>query len=140
MIRRELAIFLIVGTLTVLLDFAVYRALVTWAATNVDAAKGISFLSGTVFAYFANRHWTFGQQAAPAGSAWRFAVLYATTLAANVVLNAGVLAGLSHASDSYSPVMAVQLAFLLATAVSAVLNFFGMKFFVFTAPPATTAP
>ena len=140
MIRRELTIFLIVGTLTVLLDFAVYRGLVTWVATDVDAAKGISFLSGTVFAYFANRHWTFGQKTAPAGSAWRFAVLYATTLAANVVLNAGVLAALADTSHSYAAAMAVQLAFLLATAVSAVLNFFGMKFFVFTAPPATTSP
>lgn len=137
MIRRELAVFLVVGTLTVLLDFFVYRGLVAWAAFGVDAAKGISFFVGTVFAYFANRHWTFGQKAARAGSAWRFAVLYATTLAANVVLNAWVLAGLAN---SYSAAVAVQGAFLLATGVSAVLNFLGMKFFVFAAPSQTTSP
>ncbi len=135
MIRRELMIFLVVGTLTVVLDFAVYRGLVNWGAVNVDGAKGLGFLAGTVFAYFANRHWTFGQKTALRQSAWRFALLYASTLAANVVLNAWVLAVLAKPVAQAAAPLAVQAAFLLATGVSAVLNFVGMKFFVFATPP-----
>lgn len=132
MIRRELAVFLVVGSLTVLVDFTTYRGLVAWVGLNVDAAKGLGFLAGTVFAYFANRHWTFGQHAAPVGSAWRFVLLYAATLAANVGLNAAVLAVLAGSAG------AVQWAFLMATGVSATLNFLGMKFFVFKAPSRAT--
>lgn len=138
MIRRELAIFLVVGTLTVLLDFAVYRVLVAWSAASVDLAKGVGFLVGTVFAYFANRHWTFGSKATPTGTAWRFVLLYASTLAANVLLNAGVLAALAKPFASAWVPLAVQfgvhVAFVVATAASALLNFFGMKFFVFATP------
>jgi len=90
-------------------------------------AKATGFLTGTLFAYFANRLWTFGHTQHQSGSAWRFAVLYASTLGANVLINALALKLLADAMGS------VQLAFLLATGVSASLNFVGMKFFVFKA-------
>jgi putative flippase GtrA len=124
MIRREIGIFLIVGALTVVVDFCVYRSL-GWAGMRVDIAKAAGFLAGTVFAYFANRMWTFNHARHAAGSALRFALLYATTLGANVAVNGMVLSSLAGSSA------AVQIAFLIATAVSAALNFVGMKFFVF---------
>jgi putative flippase GtrA len=125
MIKRELSIFLIVGSLTVLVDFTVYRGLVSLQLLNVDIGKAVGFLAGTVFAYFANRFWTFGHKSASSGSAWRFIVLYAVTLVVNVYINAlalDVLAGLA---------LAVKVAFLVATGMSATINFFGMKLFVF---------
>lgn len=125
MIRRELSLFLMVGSLTVLIDYLTYRSL-TWVL-GVDAAKGVSFITGTVFAYFANRFWTFGHTQHAAGSAWRFAVLYAVTLSTNVGINALALNALIFLPG------AVQFAFLIATAVSATLNFVGMKSFVFKA-------
>jgi|SRR5450830_48904 len=125
MIKRELGIFLIVGTLTVLLDFGVYRSLVWFQVTGIDMAKTIGFLSGTVFAYFANRFWTFRCHSPAVGTAWRFILVYATTLGINVLINSFALKFFN------SIVLAVQLAFLLATGVSAMLNFMGMKFFVF---------
>ena len=137
MIRRELAVFLVAGTLTVLLDFAVYRGLLAWGAADVEVAKGMGFLAGTMFAYFANRHWTFGHTADQRGSAWRFAGLYATTLAVNVVVNAGFLAALAPSSLNE---VAVSVAFVLATGVSAALNFLGLKFFVFAASRQATLP
>ena len=127
MIKRELTLFLIVGSLTVLIDFLAYRGLVWTGLVGVEVAKGSSFLLGTVFAYFANRFWTFGHAAHQPGSPWRFGVLYAATLAANVIVNAAVLRLLVDSS------VAVQLAFLIATGVSATLNFVGMKLFVFRA-------
>lgn len=125
MIKREFGIFLIVGSLTVLVDFAVYRGLLWLDVTSIDLAKGVSFLAGTVFAYFANRFWTFGHQSIAAGSVGRFAALYLSTLIANIAVNALALKALIDAPSS------LQWAFLLATGVSAILNFLGMKFFVF---------
>lgn len=127
MIRRELVIFLIVGSLTVLLDFLVYRGLIWIGLMGIDMAKGTSFLAGTVFAYFANRFWTFSHAAHDPGSAWRFIALYAATLGANIAVNSLALKLLGGAVGT------VSIAFLLATGASAVLNFLGMKLFVFNA-------
>jgi putative flippase GtrA len=125
MIKRELTIFLIVGVSTVLVDFISYRGLIGFQVMEVDMAKAAGFLVGTLFAYFANRFWTFGHNPHVPGSVWRFSALYASTLGANVLTNALVLKLLADMA------IAFQLSFLLATGVSACLNFLGMKYFVF---------
>jgi len=130
MIKREVAIFLIVGVSTVLVDFISYRGLIGFQVMEVDMAKAAGFLVGTLFAYFANRFWTFGHNPHVPGSVWRFSALYASTLGANVLTNALVLKLLADMA------IAIQLAFLLATGVSACLNFLGMKLFVFKPIPA----
>ena len=127
MIRRELGIFLVVGSLTVLIDYLTYRSLTWGQFLAVDTAKGAGFVTGTVFAYIANRFWTFGHKQHAAGSTWRFALLYAVTLSTNIGINALALNALNALSG------AVQFAFLIATAVSATMNFVGMKSFVFKA-------
>lgn len=127
MIRRELGVFLIIGSLTVAVDFLTYHSLLWIGMNGIALAKAISFLVGTLFAYFANRSWTFNSQAHAAGSAMRFAMLYALTLAANVIVNTGALHLFAGTGS------AMQMAFLLATGISACLNFIGMKLFVFKA-------
>jgi putative flippase GtrA len=134
MIKRELSVFLVVGALTVMLDFAAYRSLVWTAMVGIDLSKALGFLAGTLFAYYANKRWTFNHQAHTPGSVWRFALLYTITLGTNVLVNAACLAVLSPLS------IATYAAFIIATALSAALNFLGMKFFVFkaSAPPETS--
>lgn len=124
MIRKEASVFLIVGTLTVVVDFFSYHLLL-WLGVMYSIAKASGFIVGTVFAYFANKHWTFGHVEHAHNSIPRFVALYAITLGANVLVNQGVLGVAGHASTG------VNVAFLIATGVSAVLNFIGMKFFVF---------
>lgn len=131
MIKRELFRFLIVGSLTVVVDFVTYRGLLWFEVLNVDMAKGMGFVGGTVFAYFANRLWTFGGRPHAPGSAGRFVVLYAITLGANILVNAILLNQL--ADYAY----AITGAFLFATTISAALNFLGMKFFVFKLPASS---
>lgn len=132
MIRRELGLFLVVGTLTVLIDYLIYSALSWWPVLPLSVAKAVGFITGTVFAYFANRFWTFGYKSRAHGSVVRFILLYAGTLLINVAMNGLALAALATLQGS------VQLAFLIATAVSATMNFIGMKLFVFkTALPQT---
>jgi putative flippase GtrA len=131
MIKRQLAVFLVVGSLTVLIDFLIYRCLVWTGWVDIHPAKAIGFLSGTLFAYFANRIWTFGYKEHVPGSAWRFALLYAFSLSANVLVNSSCLTLLGNLP------IAVQGAFLIATGTSTVLNFLGMKLFVFKASALT---
>ena len=164
MIKRELAIFLIVGTLTVMIDFLTYRGLVWTQLLGVDSAKGLGFLTGTVFAYFANRFWTFGHKTHAVGSAWRFIILYSLTLATNVLVNAFLMSYLpiqlpvlldmlkeatqlimidqpiyeevnGMLNKLLNKEITIQIAFLVATVTSAALNFIGMKLFVFKTNP-----
>lgn len=128
MMRKQLAIFLIAGSLTTLVDFCIYKLLCHFELLNLAMAKSIGFLVGTLFAYAINRLWTFSQQTHGRGTAERFVLLYVSTLAVNVAVNSlalGLLANLPVANQQ------VQIAFIFATATSACLNFLGMKFFVF---------
>jgi len=129
MIKRQLVIFLVVGVATILVDFISYRSLIGLHVMEVNMAKATGFLVGTLFAYFANRFWTFGHKSYAPGSVWRFSALYASTLGINVLINALALKMLSDVAA------VIQLAFLLATGVSACLNFWGMKLFVFSPIP-----
>jgi putative flippase GtrA len=122
-LRGELGRFLIVGGTTVAIDLASYRLLL-WIGLAVALAKGLGFIAGTIFAYHANRLWTFAAE----GGRWRFAgflALYAITLGVNVGVNSGALLLLGVGE------LALAIAFLAATGASATLNFLGMKFLVF---------
>ena len=127
MIRRQLLIFLAVGCLTVIIDYAVYRYLAVFLDLGINIGKGLSFFAGTVFAYIANRFWTFNNKDPDVGSIYRFIPLYVSTCAINIVVNAVVLSFFSNLLFSG------YLAFIIATFCSSVLNFLGMKFFVFRA-------
>jgi len=108
----------------VLLDLAAYRALLL-ADVPVDWAKAAGFIAGTLFAYFANRLFTF--QAQGGGRVFAaFLGLYAITLCCNVAVNHAALLILPRGE------VPLAIAFVLATAVSATLNFIGMRFAVFT--------
>lgn len=125
MIRRELSIFLVVGLLSVALDFIVYRSLAYFFLCNISLAKASGFISGSFFAYFANRFWTFKQQSTRSGSLWRFILVYSMGLLLNVLINQGILLVWDNSAALY-------IAFLMATGISAAINFMGMKSFVFT--------
>lgn len=125
MIQKEIRIFLIVGLLTVLIDFLSYHSLVWTHLVDINIAKALGFIMGTVFAYFANRLWTFGHKEPVRGSAFRFTLLYFFTLGANVLMNSLFL------KICYFSPYAIQIAFLIATGTSATLNFIGMKWFAF---------
>ena len=121
--KRELGIFLIVGISTVFIDFVVYSSLVEFEILEI--AKAIGFIVGSLYAYFANRFWTFRHKSHKPGSAWRFFIIYNCTLGANILVNTASLKLLNNNDTG------VQLAFLLATGTSATLNFVGMKFYAF---------
>ena len=128
MVKREFFIFLIVGLLTVAVDFIAYRGFIWSELAGIHMAKGLSFGVGTMFAYLANRFWTFSDKAHASGALVRFIILYAVTLGLNVFVNSSILTILDHTPAAF------YVAFVIATATSACLNFLGMKFFVFRSP------
>jgi len=125
---QHLARFLVVGACTVGTDFVVYRALLLLEVPTV-AAKTTSFIVATMLAYVLNRRWTFGAEGDRRTVA-AFVALYACTLVANVTVNSLVLRLLDGVPAR------VEIAFLVAQAVSTTINFLVMRHVIFTRPAA----
>jgi putative flippase GtrA len=117
--------FTVIGICSVIIDFLTYSSLLTYIALNKESAKGIGFVAGTLFAYFGNRSLTFSKKIYRKKSFMYFFTLYLLTLLINILINSFILKIIDATYMGY------KIAFLVATAVSASLNFIGMKFFVF---------
>lgn len=119
-LKKELPRFLIAGFSAVGTDLASYMILLDWF--HASLAKAISFSLGSIVAFLVNKFWTFESKPLSAVEVASFIALYMLTLMANVTINQIVL--------SIFP-LSILLAFLMATGTSTVLNFVGMKFWVF---------
>lgn len=117
--KRQLIKFIVAGIIAVAVDFGAYYFLINYMSHNVS--KGFSFLVGSIIAYLLNKFWTFKTKEFSGTQLFRFFLLYATTLAINVLVNKGVLNLFNN----------VLFGFLCATGASTILNFFGQKFWVF---------
>jgi putative flippase GtrA len=125
LIKKEIKMFIVIGICTVIIDYLTYSSILTYTALNKEKAKGLGFVAGTLFAYFGNRSLTFSKKTHRKKSFMYFSTLYLMTLFLNILINSFVL---KIIGESY---LGYKIAFLIATAFSATLNFFGMKFFVF---------
>jgi len=133
MFKRELVVFIVVGSLTFAIDYFVYTCMMTFMHFSIELAKVIGIMAGTTSAYVVNRLWTFNHTHYTIGSIWRFLLLYLVTLSINVGINSGVLLLLDERP------IAVVTAFTLAAGIAASLNFIGMRYFVFKTHKNATA-
>jgi putative flippase GtrA len=120
----QLSRFVAIGVLSAMVDFGAYHLLLG-VGTWVHAAKGISFILGTTTAYLLNRRFTF---AATAGGRSRFAgfvLLYGTTFALNIGVNALMLAALPAMP------LRVSVAWVVAQGAATVVNFVMLRTVVF---------
>jgi len=119
-LNKEIPRFLVAGFSAVGTDLATYILLSTWLHESL--AKMLSFILGSIVAFIINKYWTFESKPLEIKEMINFIALYLSTLAVNVAVNQLVL--------NQFPLM-IMLGFLMATGTSTVLNFIGMKLWVF---------
>ena len=125
MITRELRRFAIIGTLTVVIDFIIYN-IILYLTSNHIYAKGIGFTIGTIFSYKYNKIWTFSIKRSKPYSALKYYCVYIIGLSLNVwIYRIAIVSVLEETIDRN------YIAFIMATAVSALSNFLLIKYIVF---------
>ena len=120
---NQLGRFVAVGALSALVDFGIYHALLE-VGLWVHAAKAVSFICGTTTAYLLNRRFTF-DTAGGKGRLAGFMLLYGTTFALNIGMNALMLAVLPQMP------LRVSLAWMIAQGTATAVNFVMLRTVVF---------
>lgn len=118
---KQIIRYLFVGGGAVFIDYISYFALMRFVAVQPSIAKGASYIMGALFAFIMNKIWTFESDEPTHKAFGKFAALYFSTFLANVSINSAILWIFGGK----------QIAFILATATSIVLNYIGQKFWVF---------
>ena len=132
MINREFCFFMANGLTSVTLAYGVYRGLIA-SGLKIEIANGMAYLAGMVYGFFANKHLAFRDRGAGSTvKVARYALLHTGTLLVNLVTNSLVLSILRDLPFD------LFIAFLAAISISTVLNFMGLKYWVFKRSAGTS--
>jgi putative flippase GtrA len=123
-IEKEVLRFSLVGVSTVTVAYIIYRTLV-FTGMDRDISNGLAYGFGVCLSYFANKYWTFNNKKKNHQVLVQFLILHVFSLFACVFINSIAFINLSN------NIFRVELAFFLGIATSTLLNFIGMKYFVF---------
>ena len=119
--NREIIKFIVVGVLAVLIDGTTYALMVRAIGFEHGLSKRVSFILGSIWAFFANKYYTFNSPAPARKEIVLFSILYITTYFVN-----GWIHDITWKKSDLD-----WLSFLTATTTSTVINYLGQKFVVF---------
>ena len=119
--NSEIIKFIVVGVLAVLIDGTTYALMVRAIGFEHGLSKRVSFILGSIWAFFANKYYTFNSPAPARKEIILFSILYITTYFVN-----GWIHNITWKKSDLD-----WLSFLTATATSTVINYLGQKFVVF---------
>jgi len=123
--RRQFARFLLIGGACTLFDLGVYVLWTQLAGLSPPLAKGLSYLTAMGPGFLANKFWAFGSRRNALSEPAIYASLYTATLLVNVAVNSAALAAVGREP------LARLGAFVVATSVTTVLNFLGLRLIAF---------
>jgi putative flippase GtrA len=125
-LKSQFILFGGVGIVSTAIDAIFYFLIIKFILADISIAKAISFIAGTSNSYFLNRTYTFKSNIShKKGMAKHFA-LYGFSLLINVFTNKTIFNLLEGSGENF----AIEIAFLIATTFSVVINFLGLKFYV----------
>ena len=119
--NSEIIKFIVVGVLAVLIDGTTYALMVRAIGFEHGLSKRVSFILGSIWAFFANKYYTFNSPAPARKEIVLFSILYITTYFVN-----GWIHNITWKKSDLD-----WLSFLTATTTSTVINYLGQKFVVF---------
>jgi len=124
--NREIGFFILNGIVSVLINFLVYYALVVYDISETSLASVVGYISGMAYGFFANRKWTFqDKRLITTKVVLSYIFLYLSTLFVNVFVNALMLIILFEINGY------IVISIFIAISISTILNYLGMKYFVF---------
>lgn len=133
--RQQITRFLLVGGSSVVVDLACYNYLL--GQFDPLTAKGISYLAGMLIGFVGNKLWTFESHRNSISEPAFYILVYGMTLLLNIGTNSLAFEMISAWSQSDQAGRFV--AFLIATGVTTVVNFLGLKYIAFRQTSVQTA-
>ena len=133
--RKQITRFLFVGGNSVAIDLLCYSLLL--GSMDRGLAKGISYTVGVLVGFAGNKLWTFESKGKSFSEPTLYVFVYGITLVLNIGINSFVCESLSSRIQSERTTQ--LLAFLIATGVTTILNFLGLKYLAFRQSQMVTA-
>ncbi|MBF0493868.1 MAG: GtrA family protein [Candidatus Omnitrophica bacterium] len=118
--RKEVARFVLAGTIVNATDFSIYYLLFHFLPFSIS--KGISFTCAGIVGYLLMKYWTFKYSRASYAEAGRYALVNFSALGINVLTNQSIL-------NLYPG--NVWVALIIATIVTGIFTFVCFKWWVF---------
>ncbi len=118
-----------------ILVFNVLKTLIPFFGVHFVIASVIGDLSGLVYGFYINKHWTYSSQKKEEEKYFlKYMVLYAVTIAINGLLLKGFIGVLTHYTildESISQNIKENVAKIAATVITTGLNFIGTNYVIF---------
>jgi putative flippase GtrA len=108
------------GIISFLIDFFLYNFLSIYLNVDTNLSKGISFIAGSVNSFILNKKMTFFSVEKGFKEPLKFSIIYLSSLLVNYFSHKYLL----NFYDNYLP-------FIISTSLSVLINFTGLKFYVF---------